>query len=332
MNCNPVKQCRGTSYLSGILVLLAGLWLGPVFAGESLRLTDNGSSLTIVAGPQVIARYRYGDVPFKPYFQVLSSPGGVNVLLDAPPDHLHHHGLMFAVKVDGINFWEEQEHPGRQQHRAFAETTAGKDNLKGAVSFVEQIDWMNTDGKEMLLKEQRKAEVEVVKNAEATVLFWVSRFQLPPGKQSAMLTGAHYHGLGMRFLEAMNAQGPFQNAEDLAGEVFRGDERLTPTSWCAYTAGINGKPVTVAMFGHPDNLRSPALWFTMAKPFAYLAATLNLHREPLEVTASRPLELRYCVAVWDGRIEKGRIEQVFRWWLGRSKGGNESLTTKSQNH
>ena len=23
------------------------------------------------------------------------------------PDHKHHHGLMFALSVDGVNFWEE---------------------------------------------------------------------------------------------------------------------------------------------------------------------------------------------------------------------------------
>jgi hypothetical protein len=331
MDSNPIKECKTASGLASVLALLAGLLLGPVFAEGPLRLTDSGSSLTIAAGPLPIARYRYGDVPFKPYFRELSSPRGVNVLLDAPPDHLHHHGLMFAVKVDGVNFWEEQEHPGRQQHRGFATTTVGRDDLKGAVGFLEQIDWMNTDGKEVLLKEQRKVEVEEVKDAEATVLIWVSQFQLPPGKQSATLTGAHYHGLGIRFLEAMNAQGPFQNAGDLAGEVFRGDERLTPTTWCAYTAEINGKPVTVVMFGHPMNPRSPVLWFTMAKPFAYLAATLNLHREPLEVTASKPLELRYCVAVWDGRIEKSRAEQLYRWWSGRPEMGIETPAAMGPN-
>jgi hypothetical protein len=105
----------------------------------------------------------------------------------------------------------------------------------------------------------------------------------------------------------------------LAGEIFRGEERLTPANWCAYPAQIDGKLVTVAMFGHPSNPRSPATWFTMAKPFAYLSATLNLHREPLELQKGTPLELRYCVAVWNGQIEKTRIDEVYQWWLNWEK-------------
>ena len=54
----------------------------------------------------------------------------------------------------------------------------------------------------------------------------------------------------------------------------------------------------------------------MTSPFAYLAATLNLHKEPLEVTSDKPLVLRYAVAVWDGRIDKGQIDQVYRRWIG----------------
>ena len=37
----------------------------------------------------------------------LFSPAGVEVLRDAPPDHLHHHGLMYGVTVNGVNYWEE---------------------------------------------------------------------------------------------------------------------------------------------------------------------------------------------------------------------------------
>jgi hypothetical protein len=53
----------------------------------------------------------------------------------------------------------------------------------------------------------------------------------------------------------------------------------------------------------------------MTSPFAYLAATLNLYKEPLEVNSDKPLVLRYTVAVWDGRIDKSKIDQVYRLWI-----------------
>ena len=32
---------------------------------------------------------------------------GENLLRDAPHDHLHHHALMYGIRVNGVNFWEE---------------------------------------------------------------------------------------------------------------------------------------------------------------------------------------------------------------------------------
>ena len=78
-----------------------------------------------------------------------------------------------------------------------------------------------------------------------------------------MLSGIHYYGLGMRFLTSMDNGGRFFNADDKPGDVIGGDQRLTPTKWCAYTAKADGKPVTVAIFDHPANLRHPAKLFTM---------------------------------------------------------------------
>ncbi len=127
------------------------------------------------------------------------------------------------------------------------------------------------------------------------------------------LSGSHYFGLGMRFLESMDKIGWFRNADDRPGEVVRGDERLVQSAWCAYSAEANGKPVTVAMFDHPHNPR-PAMWFTMAKPFAYLSATLNLHEQPLIVSSGEPLLLRYGVALWDGRISSESIDRFYHRW------------------
>ena len=113
----------------------------------------------------------------------------------------------------------------------------------------------------------------------------------------------------------MDTGGQFRNSESKVGEVVRGDERIVRANWCAYTAKANGKTVTVAMFGHPDNLRYPTHWFTMSKPFAYLSATLNLYREPLKILSGKPLALRYAVVVWDNRVDNEQVENVYKWWV-----------------
>lgn len=57
-----------------------------------------------MAGRTAFASSRHNQLTYVAEF---SPPDGGNVLRDAPPDHPHHHGLMYAVKVNGLSFWEE---------------------------------------------------------------------------------------------------------------------------------------------------------------------------------------------------------------------------------
>jgi len=300
-----------------IIPLIAGFLsvINPVFAENPMRITTEENVVSVHTGTRVLMRYNYENVPFKPCVHELFSPGGVNVLRDAPADHLHHHALMYAVSVDGVNFWEEQQAPGRQSHRSFANIRIDKQGGVPVASFTEHLNWVNPRNQELMLKEQRTIKVCQPDAFKMMILSWQSRFGVPSGKESVTLTGSHYFGLGMRFLKSMDTGGALFNAEGRAGEVVRGDERLVRADWCAYTAKVNGKAVTVAMFGHPDNLRHPTQWFTMTKPFAYLSATLNLHREPLKVQSGKSLALRYAVAVWDNRVENEQIENAYQWWV-----------------
>jgi len=295
-----------------LLLVLGFLKLSnTAMAQEPMRLAMEANSVSVQRGQRNVLFYRYDNVPFKPYVQQLYSqlysPSGINVLRDAPHDHLHHHALMYAVAVDGVNFWEEQTNPGRQLHKRFGDMRIDKNDGAPGAGFTDQIDWINPRGRELLLKERRTIKVCQKDDFKVTVLSWQSSLAVPSGKKSMTLTGSHYFGLGMRFL--------FLNAAGQAGDVVRGAERLARADWCAYTAKAEGKTVTIAMFGHPENLRHPTHWFTMTTPFAYLAATLNLHKEPLEVTSDKPLVLRYAVAVWDGRVDKSKIDQVYRRWI-----------------
>jgi hypothetical protein len=283
-------------------------------AKNKMRVVTAENDVSIRRGGSEMVQYRYGGTPFKPYVRQIVTPKGVGVLRDAPHDHLHHHALMFAVAVDGVDFWSENKTNGRQVHRSFvkAPDNRGGDKKKTTAGFTELLDWVAPKDKEALLTERRT--IQVHDDAEATIVTWRSRLALRSGKKTAKLTGAHYFGLGMRFVTSMDKGGRFDNASGKEGQVVRGTEKLTPAAWCAYFAKADGKPVTVAMFDHPANPRHPAAWFTMTKPFAYLAATLNLSKEPLTLTAGKPLTLQYGIAVWDGHVKRGRIEKTWKEW------------------
>ena len=117
-------------------------------ADNPLRVVIDADAASIHEGSDMVLKYPYKNVPFKPYVQQLYTPNGINILRDAPHDHLHHHALMYAIAVNGVNFWEEQKTPGRQQHRCFCNVKSSEhDNLPFA-GFTEQLDWINPANKD----------------------------------------------------------------------------------------------------------------------------------------------------------------------------------------
>jgi len=283
-------------------------------AANPMRVVTDQNVVSVYDDDGVLLRYSYKDVPFKPYVKELFTPSGVNILLDAPADHLHHHALMFAVTADGVNFWEEQQAPGRQVNQRFGDVRVDSRDGASFAGFSQQLDWQNPQSGQLVLNEIRTIEVCNLAEPKAVLLTWQSQFDAPDANESVTLSGSHYQGLGMRFVRSMDLEGEFRNADGKEGTVFRGEERLVRSCWCAYTARVDGKDVTVAMFDHPRNERHPATWFMMNKPFAYLSATLALHEQPLKVESDNPLVLRYAVALWDGRIEDAKIEELYKRW------------------
>ena len=69
------------------------------FSVESTRQT---AGWVVNYKQQRLLVYAFDPLKFKPYVKELASLGGTNILRDAPSDHLHHHGLMYAVAVKGV--------------------------------------------------------------------------------------------------------------------------------------------------------------------------------------------------------------------------------------
>ncbi len=271
-----------------------------------LRLCFDETTVTASSKGRPVFVYRYGGDLYKPYVQELYTLGGVNVLRDAPHDHLHHHALMYAMKVNGVNFWEEQNEPGREVHQAFSGVQPFEGWGVHAASFTETVHWQQPDGKANLLLEERVIGVRKDHADYPTRIVWNSTFRLPEGAESAELGGNHYHGLGLRFLVSMDKTGSFLYGSEETGEQVRGDEYLTPGPWCAFAAEADGKPVTVLALAHAANSR-PTLWFTMKTPFSYIAATVNLWKEPVILNPEEEFKLTYFIVVWDGHKSREEI-------------------------
>ncbi|UCD74482.1 MAG: PmoA family protein [Phycisphaerales bacterium] len=287
--------------------------------GDAVELVREGDEIVLRGGPRpapqvgrrLVLRYRDRAVPFKPYVKELFTPGGVNVVVDSPADHVHHHGLMLAVGADEIDFWGEE--PADAVGR---EITVSTEPLteEGAVGFRSRIEWQAPDGS-AILRERRSVVWRHNEGKEPTYLIWRSEITPAPGQDDVNLWGRHYFGLGMRFVESMSEATTFLHADGVEGRIYRGDERLTPGRWCAAQGTAEGKPVTIAMFDHPLNPRYPATWFIMNVPFAYLSATANLEAQPRLLGRGEIIHLRYGIAVWDGHIAPDEIETAYDRFL-----------------
>jgi hypothetical protein len=183
---------------------------------------------------------------------------------------------------------------------------------------VQKVDWVGPEGAPLFLQEERRIEVSPASDSTVNIITWECRFVLPSDKPAAKITGSRYQGLGMRFVKAMDTGGQFLNATGKPG-VPRNpqwkDWNVDGAAWCAYTAAVEGKLVTVAMFSDPQNAR-PASWFTMNDPFAYISGTLSVDREPLMLEPGKPLRLRYGIALWDGKAGEAAIAKAWKAWAG----------------
>ncbi len=266
-----------------------------------------------------IATYRATASPKKPFLRELWTPGGVQVLRDSPHDHRHHHGIMFAVAIadGGGDFWSDGPACGSQVPKPLEDVQLGGDVGTTRVTFTQPLDWIAPAGT-LSLRERRTITAWADPQIDATLLTWRSRLS-PPGDKAVKIGGADFCGLGCRFAVSMDAKGRFFNAAGQEGTgsgpdaAGIGKTRVTQAKWCAYTATADNKPVTIAIFQHPKNPAPPYV-LHIRPGFAYLGASLG-GRNLIEVKPGAPLDLRFGIALWDGEVDKGRVEAMYQKWV-----------------
>lgn len=255
--------------------------------------------------------------PFKPYVRELYSLNGINVLLDAPSDHLHHHGLMYAVTVNGTNFWEETPKAGYQVSGPDVDRRVFKrpDGLPAA-ELSQELRWVSqkdAPADAALLIERRTLAVTVDEPAGEVAVQWKSDFQVGPGADNVTLSGSAYQGLGLRFPPPFDHTGRRANSEG-AAYTAEATWDVTPARWASMAQTINGKDVTVTVFDDPANAAEPR-FFSMLNHFAYISATQGLDEKPLVYARGDRFSLRYLVTVHAANRTSTELNHRFERWL-----------------
>ena len=293
------------STVSGIVAAFSLLGLALHAAPLRVESSAQPTEWTIYYGGQKLLVYSFVPQKFKPYVKELCTLKGDNILRDSPPDHLHHHALMYGIKVNGLNFWEETPGCGVQRvvETSKPELGTGAGGLP-QVRLTQVLHWVAPQDaflpdttRAALLIERRTLTLTVNEPDQEVALHWKSEFQVGGKTNRLVLTAANYHGLGLRFLEELDPLAEHLNPggkPDLSGTR----QDVSPHPWSAVRFDVPGKPATLVLFGHSRNPRGDAQFFTMKQPFAYLAATQGLDRQPLVCKSGDQFELNYLVALY----------------------------------
>ena len=274
--------------------------------------------------------YAFAADQFKPYVRELYSLGGHNVLRDAPADHLHHHGLMYAIRINGVNFWEEGDLPGHQRHVNLTGPQMGRaGNGLPQASFTELIHWVphgehtrTNTAPVAFLVELRTLTLTVDESKQEVALGWHQEFEAGAGANRVRLHGSDYNGIGLRLPEAWDKVARQQTSEGTA-PANGGKPGAVPARWGAVASTGDEGAIQVLLFARPQGHAGKNAFFTMTEPFTYLSATQSLDKMPLEYRAGDRFRLDYLVLVYPFARTGAQIEQRYQSWA-------KDLTVTSQ--
>lgn len=298
-----------------------GLVPGVADASAADRLVavrdDARSEVRLRFDDRAVLTYAYGADRIKPAVIHLGTLEGVPVVRDAPADHLHHHGLMYAVKVNDVNFWEERgDVIGRQV--SAAEPRLRHERMAGGrerVVLRHRLRWeapAQSTNPGPLLQELRVLEITADAAHGELAILWHARFEVARGLDRVRVHGTDYNGLGLRLPEGFDRVAEFSNADGIAYSAAQARD-VTETRWTAVRGRSEGREVMLTLAGpHPAD--GPAAFFTMRNPFAYLAATQRLDRAPREWRARQPVELRHLLLVSSAPRDRDALEKRWAEW------------------
>ena len=320
MHTPPIKRLRlGAILIMAVMIANAGR-AAPANICQ-VFIDDQRSEVTIRYAGKPLLVYAFGGNQFKPYVRELYTLNGLNILRDAPPDHLHHHGLMYAIRVNGMNFWEEVGQPGRQHPAMLLSYHAGTNSARlPQASFSQLIHWLaptngtRTEPAELLI-ETRTIAVAVDSSIREVAVDWQSAFEA--AEAPVKLTGSAYNGLGLRLPKEFDHVARHQNSENIPYTT-EAKWDVTAARWSTVSGNVNGREAMAALFSLPTN-KGDARFFTMLNPFTYLAVTQNLEKQPIEYAAGEKFTIRYLLTIYDEMKTQEFLNNRYARWVNEAK-------------
>ncbi len=302
---------RTAAAIGGAAAVAArGRWAGP------LAWEEADGSTALKAGDRDLWRLHHDPVAPFSYFHPLALPGSAPLTVDAPADHLHHHGLWFAWKyLNGVNYWENAPGADRPAGRSEYQELRSALRPDHSATFTMRLHYVDPSG-ERVLAEGREIEVSAPAADGSYAIAWTGRFtalaetleldRTPlPGEPGGKAWGG-YAGLSLRLAQlgdraAATSDGPvsFNDQDRYRGRAAAFD----------YHGALDGHDAGVAILSDSRNPRSPSPWYAIRSGHMSFFTPAPICFEPMRLRRGDSFTLRYRVLVHPGRWDSARLNQ-----------------------
>lgn len=327
-------------------------------AGEDVqpevRVVSNEaeSRVDVLVDGALFTAYLYPSTIQKPVLYPIRSSAGQTVTrgypLEPTPgervDHPHHIGLWFNYgDVNGLDFWNNSDAIPEDRRARYGTIVhreiRGTEDGTGAGALEVTAEWVNHSG-EALLREETRFEfgargdtrtidrfttltaldepVTFTDNKEGMLGLRVTRALEHPATKPEIFTDANGQPTEVAVLDNEGVTGNYLTSEGIEGEAVWG----TRGRWNSLSGVVDGAPVTVAIFDHPDNPGYPTYWHSRgyglfaANPLAPQAMTEG-DEAPMVVTLQpgESMSFRHRVAVFAGERQAQELEAAHRTFV-----------------
>jgi hypothetical protein len=303
-----------------MLVPLAVLLSPIVSLAQKATATASDKGVKLEIDGQLFSEYLTKDVP-KPCMFPLVSGHGVNVLRNYPlaktdepedDDHPHHQGLWFGHgEVNDTDFWALGGKSGKIVHEKFENITASG----ATASFTAFSNWQDKDG-DVILKDKREVKLEAradgARVLDFTITLTATDDDVTFGDTKEGTMAIRFGtSLSMKRQDKSKSTGKAINSKGTKNAKVWGEK----AEWCCFFGpDSKGNAVSVAMYDHPSNLRTPTWWHSRdyglfaANPFGqHDFEKLDGKPGEYELKEGQSLTLKYRIHLLKGEPDETKF-------------------------
>lgn len=320
---------KAAAAVCGIAVAVSGLAGLSAAAAAEVTFTKHDDRVDVLLGGKPFTSYIFRGYA-KPILYPVMGPSGVPMTRSYPvekgvageaTDHVHHESLWFTHdEVNGVDFWAHRpDDQGRSPRIVQRAMPVCEDGV-----IVTENAWTAPDGSVVLTDTRRFVFAgdasERTIDVEVTLHASEGKVHFGDTKEGTMAIRVRTPLQLKDGSGSEGAAGHIRTSEGLAdGEAWGKRAR-----WVDYYGEIEGVPVGIALFDHPENLRHPARWH--ARDYGLFTAN-PFGIKHFDASASEPggytlpagddLTLRYRFVFHGGDVDGDDLEQQWKAWANR---------------